>query len=247
MNKTHKHILEIISKNEDVKKLIAESFSNQKVIETTNATVKLPKSVVSDIAKLSAGYDYSTKQVVQLIVTTFTYMEKYFQNEKDDFRQNLLLMKDALLEDKFYPTKLVKKSYMIYKRDAIHLKVLAKSSSISRDELISMGVMMVMSHMKQNDEEYDNYVRKYKIEFERILTEIQEVKKSALNNLDRNDQIVLMAERLEGHLGTQLNYYDKFQQDGIWYVGPSDSENLEYGKLWSDLLFSSKSSRKRSK
>jgi len=244
MKTMHSPILDLISQNKDLEKLLIDSFRDQKSSETTNTTVSLPPSAISKIEKLNADYDYSTKRIIQLIVKTFTYMEKYFQSEDQDFKENLLLMKEYLLEKTFSQSGLIKKSYVIDKRDSIHLKLIAKRLSISRNELISIGVLMVASHLKQHEKVYSNYVKKYRVQFERILSEVQKIKNAAIQDLDVNDQIVLMAERLAVHLEMQLIYYGKFEREGIWYVGPSDSENVDYVKLISELLSPSKPSLK---
>ncbi len=244
MKSTHNPILDLINQDEHLRKLMVDSFRNQKSSKIIKSTVSLPQSIISKIEKMNADYDYSTKRIIQLLVQTFTFMERYFQNEGENFSQNLLLLRETLLEDIFDPEDLIKKSYLMDKRDSIHLKLIAKISSISRNELISMGVLMVASHMKQHDEKYNDYVEKYKVEFERILSEIQKVSHDATEDLDINDQIVLMAGRLEGHLKMQLIHYAKYQEDGIWYVGPSDSENIDHEKLLSELLNFSEPRRK---
>jgi len=227
----------LIQNNPDLKKMVIESYKDQKGQKFTNATVSLPQVVISMIEKMNVENDIPTKRIMQNQVKMFTYMERTFEESRENFGEFLLDMKDDLLKDVFDPSDLIIKSYQIDKRVAIQLKLLAQTGSMSRNELISLGVIMIASQYQQYEEVYGTQVTKYQGKFERLLDEIQSIKREAIEELNNNnDQIVLMAGRLESHIRMQLAHYEKYQEEGIWYLGSKDSENIEYIDLIKDLF-----------
>ncbi len=240
MKNEHHPIESLINRSPDLRKLVIESFKDQKGLKYSNSTVSLPQSVISLIEKINVKNDIPTKRIMQIIVKAFIFMERTSQELGDDYKEILKFMAEDWLENVYDPLDLVKKSYLMDGRDAKHLNLIAKSAGISRNQLISLGVVMLAKSYDQYEEIYRKQVDNYKGEFERILTEIQSIKTKAIEELDsKNDQIVLMAGRLENHVQMQLVHFSKYQENGIWYLGSSDSENIDFNDLIS-ALFSDK-------
>ncbi len=244
MKEVPKAIQTLISESPDLSNLMSH-FKNLKKADETKATVSIPRVVVEDIGRLKAEYDLSTKMIMHMIVKNHTHMESVWLEKGEDYYQVVRNVKDEYLVNVYDPADLEKKSYVIDRRDAANLAIIAKASSISRNELIAMGVLMIVAQLDQWDESYNEYVTKYRAGFESFLNQVQLLRSSALKEFGNlNDQVVLMAGRLERHVQLQLMHFDKYQENGIWYLGTSDSENVDYAKLIADLFGESKREEK---
>ena len=244
MNKAPKAIQTLISENPNLRDL-ARTLKNLENSDETKATVSLPQVIVEDLEKLKTEHGLNTKMVMHMIVMNYMHMERVWEEDGEDYYKVVRRVKDEYLADVFDPDKLKKKSYVIGTGDAVNLDIIRRSTSISRNQIIAMGVLMIVGQLDQWDESYNEYVAKYKASFESILHEIQSQKNSALKDFGNlNDQVVLMAGRLERHVQLQLMHFDKFLEKGIWYLGTSDSENVDYANLIADLIGESKNEEK---
>jgi len=237
--KVPKAVQSLLREQPDLHALMINAFKDQKGMDSLKSTVSVPPIVVSEIKKIKNVYGVPPQITIHQIVKMFMYMERTYTEaeDKDDYNEVLRNVRDHYLTDVFITSDLVKKSYYMDKRDAKNLKLIAQASSISRNELISWGVLMLADKLKQFYEAYEKHVENYKKEFETILSSIQTLKSSAIVNLgNKNDEIVLMVGRLERQLQLHLIYFDKYQKDGIWYLGAVDTENKNYYKLLEDLL-----------
>jgi hypothetical protein len=239
MKKIPKALQTLLKENPDLQEMVITEFKDQKGRNLLKSTVSLPPTVVSLIEKIKEIYGLPTQTILHLIPRIFMYMERtYTETEgKDDYNEILRTVRDYYLIDSFNPDDLVKKSYYMGKRDAKNLNSIARASSISRNELISWGIFMIVDKLKQYDEAYEQHVAKYKKEFEGFLRGIQTLKESAIEDLgNKNDEIVLMTGRLERHIQMHLMQFDKYFEDGIWYLGARDSEKADYSKLITDFF-----------
>ena len=238
MKRIPKAVQALLRENPDLQEMMINAFKSQKGQDYIKSTVSLPLLVVSEIEKIKKVYGVPPQMTMQQVVKLFMHMERTYTEaeDKNDYNEILRTVRDHYLIDTFFPDDLEKKSYYMDKRDAKNLSLIAKASSISRNELISWGVLMIADKLKQFDEAYERHVTKYKKEFEGVLHGIQALKNSAIKDLgNRNDEIVLMVGRMESQLQLHLMYIDKYQKDGIWNLGAVDTKNQNYFKLLQDI------------
>jgi len=238
MKRIPKAVQTLLRENPDLQEMMINTFKSQKGQDYIKSTVSLPLLVVSEIEKIKKVYGLPPQMTIQHVVRVFMLMERTYTEakDKDEYNEILRTVRDHYLIDTFFPDDLEKKSYYMDKRDAKNLNLIAKASSITRNELISWGVLMIADKLRQFDEAYERHVAKYKKEFEGVLHRIETLKSSAINDLgNSNDEIVLMVGRMERQLQWHLMYIDKYLKDGIWNLGAVDTENLNCFKLLKDL------------
>jgi hypothetical protein len=244
MKKAPKAIQTLINKSADHRTL-TRTVKYLENSDDTKATMSLPQKIVENIEMLKTEHYLTPRMVMHMIVMNHTYMERVWQEDGEDYYQVVRSAKDEFLANVFDPDKLQTKSYKVGRGDAVNLSIIAKATSISRNEIVAMGVLVIVGQVDQWDDSYNEYVAKYKASFESILGEVQSLKSSSLRELGNlNDQVVLMAGRLERHIQLQLMHFDKYLEKGIWYLGTSDSENVDYAKLIADLFGESKREEK---
>jgi len=237
MKQVPKPIAALFRNNPDIQKMVIDSIKDKKGFNFIKSTVSLPKSVIAMIEDMNVEYDIPTKRIMQMIVKVFTYMERNCEENHESFGEYIEEMWKFHLTETYDPSALVKKSYLIDKHDATNLKIIAKTGSISRNELISIGVSMFAYAYGQYEDTYMKQVEKFKHKFEHLQREIEKLKKEAIEDLNnKHDQIVLMAGRLESHVGLQLMHFSKYQKDRLWVVGSSDSENVDFLELIKELM-----------
>ena len=201
MKKPPKAVQTLLRENPDLQEMMINAFKSQKGRDYTKTTVSLPLLVVSEIERIKKVYGLPPQMTMQQVVRVFMYMERTYTEaeDEDDYNEILRAVSDHYLIDTFIPDDLVKKSYYMDRRDAKNLNLIAKASSISRNELISCGVLMIADKLKQFDETYEQHVAKYKKKFEGVLHGIQTLKGAAIKDLgNKNDEIVLMVGRMCG-------------------------------------------------
>ncbi len=237
MKQVPKPIESIFRNNPDIQKMVIDSIKDNKGSNFIKSTVSLPKSVIAQIEDMNVEYDIPTKRIMQMIKKIFIYMERNCEENHESFGEFLRELRKVHLAETYDPSTLVKKSYLIDKHDATNLKIIAKTGSISRNELISIGVSMFAYAYSQYEDAYMKQVEKYKHKFEHLQREIETLKKEAIEDLNnKHDQIVLMAGRLESHVVLQLMHFSKYQKDRVWVVGSSDSENVDFLELIKELM-----------
>ncbi len=240
MKKTPKGMMEIFERNPELLKIITNNIEERKNLEKQKSTVSLPQSVIDSTKIIDEKWDLTKSDLMHLMVQFFTSLERNFL--KGSLGGDALFEFIKSLEDHYFPNGLIneplfKQSYLMNKNDAINIKIISRRLSMPRNTIISVFFMILSDQFRQYDESYDNHVRKYKKEFEKLFKAARHLKLSAMEDWDgKINQIALMAERLESHIQIQLHHIEKYQKEGIWYIGTSDSENVEYADLLKEIF-----------
>jgi hypothetical protein len=235
-----KNLQTIIEADDDLQDLIINSIRGRKTGKTQKSTVSLPKSVITKANKICDEYGFSKKEMIHIMVQSFVGIERFLQKNpenKESMSERFQISLADYFPEGFENQELERQSYLMHERDVNNLSLIANTSKISRNVLISIGICMLSDKYSQFDEAYLEHVKKFRAKYKKLLKSIQDMKEAAVGEWGvSNDEIVLLAERLAMHTMLQIIHMEKFIKDGFWSLGTTESESIDHLELLKDLF-----------